>query len=85
MVLSVALMRMVALGLRVSHELELQRKSFIQNKMKEKEDRYFGKDFPGTEEMRIIPKDCGGMGGVAHEERGAMTATQREHMRSEQE
>lgn len=74
----------VALGLRVSHELELQRKNFIQNKMKEKEDRYFGKDFPGTEEMRIILKDCGGMGGVVHEERGAKIATQREHMRSEQ-
>lgn len=47
--------------------------------MKEKEDRYFGKDFPGTEAMHTIHKDCGGMGGVVHEEWGAMIATNREN------
>lgn len=33
--------------------------------------------------MHTIHKDCGGMGGVVHEERGAMIATHRENTREQ--
>lgn len=45
--------------------------------MKEREDRYFGKDVPGTEKCTQHMK-CEGTGGMVHEEQGPTIATQRE-------